>query len=116
MTKRLSPDDIAEAYDRIGATPRRNTYFHMSSNSGCGIGVFAIANLGCEPDWDSRTVNAMLRDSGYDNNYRRGFAWGFDGDELDAEHDRDVMSNELFMTGYPDGQAAWEKVKHRCGN
>jgi len=113
-TKRLSPDAIDEAYDRIGATPRRYGYFQPSDSSGCGLGVYAIANLGCEPGWNSRLFNVQLRDAGYDQNYRRGFAWGFDGEELDPEHDQDVMSNELFMMGYPDGQAAWERVKHRA--
>lgn len=122
MTKRLSPDQIDEAYDRIGATPRRNTYHESKDNSGCGIGVFAIACLGWETDCDTDrlkrnlVLHTLWRDAGYDNNYRRGFTWGFDGDELDPKKDQDVMSNELFMMGYPDGQAAWEKVKSRCGN
>ena len=90
-------------------------YCHKPDNSCCGLGVYAIANLGCEPGWDSRLFNVQLRDAGYDQNYRRGFAWGFDGDSLDPKEDSDVMSNELFMLGYPDGQAAWEKVKSRCG-
>ena len=114
-TKRLSPDAIDEAYDRIGATPRRFMYCHKPDKSCCGLGVFAIANLGCEPGWDSRLFNVQLRDACYDQNYRRGFAWGFDGDELDPKEDSDVMSNELFMLGYADGQASWDKVKSRCG-
>ena len=113
MTKRLSPETIDEAYERIGATPRRNTYYRCADNSCCGLGSFALAVLGAEPGWGNIKINRLLRDSGYDSNYCRGFTWGFDGDKLDPDDDRDLMENELFMIGYPDGQAAWEAVKHR---
>lgn len=106
--KRITPEEAVAAYAKTGFEPIRGEYFGDSCKAGCGIGAYTVAFLGYRPcGVDAANVSAAMSKAGFSNDYRRGFACGFDGDRLPESWVKDTDT----PTGYADGKAAWDAVR-----
>jgi hypothetical protein len=85
-TKRIAPGEVvAEAYRKTGLGLTRCFYISYAGECkyGCGMGVYAVANLGVElsgnADADFIAVDRAIDEAGFSARYQNGFASGFDG-------------------------------------
>lgn len=107
--RRLSPDEVIDAYQKTGRTPQRGSYRGFDGSTfACGVGAVAIAHKNCA---DALGIfQTFVHELGYGASYHDGFTNGFDG------RSRELIKSEMwefkrFVDGYEDGQAAWEAVK-----
>lgn len=114
--KRITPEQVIEAYRKTGFTPRCGLYvcFRGCEISGCGIGAMYYAERGERPDernHNAYDINAWMITS-YSASYRRGFIQGFDGDK---KYCRVGWDKTEFNAGCVDGQAARKAVVKELG-
>ena len=111
--KRITPEQVVEAYKQRGWRPRRSEWAVIDAegnNCGCGLAVvagFDIYQL-FEKLNDYNTVHhsvVMANELDLNLDYVTGYTAGFDG--LAAEP---WMDEETCRIGYEDGAAAWEAV------
>lgn len=99
--KRITPEEVIEAYHKTGLNPIQGQFF--GEGCACGFGAYSVANFG--PEEVAKRHIALTegrRQFGFD--YRWGFTDGFD--DIRAENPED----ERYAAGYEDGQAAWAAV------
>lgn len=109
--KRLTPEQVVEAYTSAGLTPAQGAYYRPSLNNACGIGAVVIASGAFDGDpihfWSTFT-NGL----GFDESYHNGFTTGFDTVWLPSEMmDLEERIQPGFADGYADGRAAWDAVQ-----
>jgi len=97
--RRITVDEIKEAYKATGLTPARNTWGESGSGCACGLGVLAVAAGVPIDDLCSDVVYDTIN---LDEFYGLGFTNGFDGNtRLGA-----LSHRPGFNQGYDDGAAA----------
>lgn len=100
--KRITYEEVREAYRVTGRIPKRGTYFY-GPDGACGLGVLALKggvaqflpSDADEDDGDCRAQRWLMTTRRLTEHYLFGFAEGFDGAE------REFGSKE----GYEDGKA-----------
>jgi hypothetical protein len=106
-TKRITRDEMAEAYRKTGLGIAREDYISDDGSCGCGMGVYAVAFLGVDPRGDAIEVFMRVDDAieaaGFSTPYQNGFSTAFDGGSRN-EHDL----NPDYALGYEDGKAAYD--------
>lgn len=107
--KRLSPDEVIDAYQKTGRIPQRGSYRGFDGSTfACGVGAVALAQKNCADALD--IFQTFVYELDYGLTYHDGFTSGFDG------RIRELIKPERwefkrFVEGYEDGQAAWEAVQ-----
>jgi hypothetical protein len=108
--KRIRPHEVAEAYKKTGMKMYIGCFLSHDGQCGCGMGVYAVANLGVDRYSEKSGVNiaCVLKDIGFSYDYLAGFGHGFDGDEAsESAYPKDMQ----YATGYDDGIAAYAAAK-----
>ena len=102
MTRRITVEEVLEAYRVTGLKPKQHIHFDGGSGCACAIGAIAVSS-GCEPSYYEVVEwgNVHLA-----CDYRAGFMQGFDGDRMG------VIGSQLhdYCEGYADGTAVREAV------
>lgn len=105
--RRINPDELRAAYEKIGATPKRGPYYDRDRKEGNGVGVYAVAVLG-HPGGRVGMYRTAMAIAGFDREYVKGYDDGFDG--LDAAPDLPAA----YALGHADGRAGWDAVGGRA--
>lgn len=100
--KRLTVQEVLEAYKETGLQPEQDDYFPHHGTA-CALGAVARHRDGCE-DVDGFQADFLVSTI-YGSIYVQHFSNGFDGLSCSAVTDEQLAA-------YQDGQAAWEAVKH----
>lgn len=112
---RITPDQVLEAFERTGFTPSKEVWFvDIESKRADAIGILAMIKLNHNYEglkWsffrigEYETLSQVL---GTGLVYMRGFIRGFEGGFLSHQ----FYGSDRYKSGYNDGKAAWEAVKH----
>lgn len=110
VTKRITPDEVVDAYRKTSMGVANGEYIILGDRPcGCGMGVYAVANLGVPIASEGDEFLDALMEAGIAGDYHDGFALGFDGDRYTAaEFSR---KREDWRLGYEDGKAAYAAAK-----
>lgn len=109
--KRITPAEVVEAYAKTELTVARGSYIrpYRCGLCGCGMGAYAVAFIGFDPqdvfDPYLPSIRDALLDAGFSELYQSGFGDGFDGRAL-SQYETD----EEYHVGFRDGRAAWDAV------
>lgn len=97
--RRITVDEVLEAYRKTGLVPERGAYY--KEGCACGLGVILFA-AGADMNVGDDSLNAEVEKLlGIDDSYRVGFVRGFDG-KLPLPNRE---NQAVFDIGYTDGQA-----------
>ena len=100
-TQRITPEQVVEAYRKVGYSPARSKWINRDRKSCCGLTAVALEK-GFNPEFvHSGRDLAQFLGLPY-NDYVLEFADGFDGTHREFDY---------ISAGYEDGQAVWEAVK-----
>lgn len=115
--KRITPDEVLEAYEETGLLPEQCEWaFEHEDGSRCACGLGAIYSNRVEEGFETLGNTAasefdLIEDVlGLSRPYMYGFISGFDKTDIPfpiRENDREEAER-----GHSDGRAAWEAVKH----
>lgn len=108
--RRITPEEVVEAYRKTGAKPCPNVYLVFTDNEclACGLGAVLLAER-------EQEAIAAVREGGgslpmiwdmVGAAYEEGFSGGFDPRPFPAPEG----PGERIQQGYEDGRAAWEAV------
>lgn len=117
--KRITPEEIVEAYRKTGLKVTRGRFF--GDGCACGFGAYAAAKLGVSPvvtasdpvHFVNAAVHRAMINGGFTREYRAGFIDGFDGDEAAKVHPHYNLAQ--YETGYADGAAAYAAASKEAG-
>ncbi|WP_199615506.1 hypothetical protein [Paenibacillus alkalitolerans] len=110
--KRITPEQVVEAYLERGWVPRQEIWADVLPNGkpcGCGIGVLIgndIHDL-FDERWVVGHYGAVAERLGLEKDYAWGFTRGFDGSCTPNPR----IHNPLKLQGIKDGRTAWEAVE-----
>jgi hypothetical protein len=117
MEKRITVEEVIEAYKETGLKPKRGRYFQdfklvdrenyrYIPQCACGMGAIYAYNKKNEANYDSQINQILFIDELYSSSYRCGFANGFDGVESQEKYHK----YKRYGLGYEDGQKAYQAV------
>jgi hypothetical protein len=122
--RRITPEEVVQAYQETGLQPVFNMWGEAESNCGCALTALALHQMGRQYNISLSEIIRMLElesieDKQYffgedmSSDYLTGFVNGFDDASPDAiEWNRlCASSRDDFETGLADGLATREKVK-----
>ena len=112
--KRITAEQVVEAYKKTGLTPIQDHWFAKTSSSPCGCGLTAVAMAKGLTEVYRLDISLPVRirnTLAIPYPYMDGFSTGFDGDELvEREAYESDEDWELYQLGHDDGMSAWEAV------
>jgi hypothetical protein len=97
--KRITPEEVLDAYAKTGLKPHRGVWLwkECGKRCGCGLGAMYVANGGDPPKvWSQEVIKTL----GISIDYLNGFTCGFDDESPDYEPGGEEEQ------GYTDGLAA----------
>lgn len=101
--KRITPEIALQAFEETGFKPVQE-WFYDVGGCACAIGAISVCKGNVADEFTA--INFANKEFG--RMYSLGFQMGFDGE-------RKPITAYIFKplrTGYEDGIAAWETVKH----
>lgn len=104
---RINPEEVKKAYAKTGLKPQRHKF--LNGGCACGLGSVYAQKTGRRDAFGKEIVNYIKALFSVNIDYIYDFIDGFDGH-------RSFGNSTEYMTGYVDGQAAWERVKNLRGS
>ena len=107
--KRITPEDVVDAYIATGMYPVFRKWRTRDGKGGCGLTAIGGLNGHCVKSGSRyRRFTELL---GLDHSYVVGFTRGFDGYDEGCEGDKKLTEHDPYALGLADGLSARKAVK-----